>query len=119
MFGLCYAIAFLGVMMNPRVRKRLGAGVASPRQRNWSNLGLVVLGIGCCAAGLLLGRDARALWLTLLLIVGAHFLFFIPVHGRLTGVLGILLVTNALVVARVATTTLRTWPLRPWRPVSR
>jgi hypothetical protein len=95
LFGLCYAVAFLGVMMNPFVRRWMGGGPSSRVQQNWSNLGLGVLAVGCAASFVLLASDNRALWLALLLSVGVHFLFFVPVHGRLVGALGVLVAANA------------------------
>jgi hypothetical protein len=95
LFGLGYAVAFLGVMMNPFVRRRLSAGPSSHAQQTWSNLGLGVLALGCATSFVLFASDNRTLWLALLLTVGVHFLFFIPVHGRLVGVLGALVAGNA------------------------
>jgi hypothetical protein len=95
LFGLCYAVAFLGVMMNPFVRRWMGGGPSSRVQQNWSNVGLGVLAAGCAGSFLLLASNNRALWLALLLSVGVHFLFFVPVHGRLVGVLGLLVAANA------------------------
>jgi len=95
LFGMCYATALLGVMVNPLLRSRLALRPATARQRRFSNSGLVLLTAGAALASVLFAADPRTLWLGLFFIVGAHFLLFVPVHGRIAGILGALLMANA------------------------
>jgi hypothetical protein len=95
LFGVCYAAAFVGVMINPVVRSRVALLPSTPRQRRFSNLGLLILAVGAALASVLFADDPRTLWLGLFAIVGIHFLLFGPVHGRIAGILGALLISNA------------------------
>jgi hypothetical protein len=95
LFGVCYVTAFAGVMINPLLRKRLTVGASTPRQRLFSAAGLLLLAGGAAFIPTLT-VDPRTLWLSLFLIVGTHFLLFIPVHGRIAGILGASLVVNAV-----------------------
>ncbi len=38
----------------------------------------------------------RRIWLEIMIVIGIHFFFFIPVHGKLMGILGGLTIINSL-----------------------
>ena len=44
---------------------------------------------------MLFTADPRTLWLGLFAIIGIHFLLFVPVHGRIAGILDAVLIANA------------------------
>lgn len=46
-------------------------------------------------------RDSRRFWLWMLVAVGAHFLIFTFSHGPLAGLLGVVVILNALIGLRL------------------
>ncbi len=97
LFGLCYSLSIGGVMFNPKVRKRFSVGESTQKQKFMSNLSLSILILGVIAIMNLCKGNIRLIWLLLFAMVGLHFFLFIPVHGKLIGILGLLLIINAIV----------------------
>lgn len=99
LFGLCYVISILGIMFNPIIRKKFSVGESTKKQKTMSNLSLFILTIGVFIIFKTLGTsgDYRLIWILIFGMVGVHFLTFIPVHGKLVGILGIILIINATI----------------------
>ena len=95
LFGVFYGVSLFGVMLNPFARKKFSAGTATARQRLASNLSLAFLALGVVLI-FTLASGLRTVWLSLLMVVGLHFFGFVPVHGKLVGILGLLLCVNAV-----------------------
>lgn len=105
LFGLCYVISIFGIMLNPIVRKKFSAGKGSNKQKMISNLSLLILVIGAFIIfKVFKTNDYRTIWILLFALVGVHFIMFIPVHGKLIGILGLILIVNA-VIAIIYTST--------------
>lgn len=98
LFGLCYIISIFGIMLNPIVRKKFSVGEANKKQKIMSNLSLFILVIGAFVIFKVFNfNDYRTIWVLLFALVGVHFITFIPVHGRLIGALGAILIINAVI----------------------
>lgn len=99
--GAALAIIALAVL---GATKLIFAGLGSPPLYQW-----VVMGVGFAVEIVLVNyvvysipdRDSRRFWLWMLVAVGAHFLIFTFSHGPLAGLLGIVIILNALVGLRL------------------
>jgi hypothetical protein len=105
LFGLCYFISILGIMFNPVVRKKFSVGESNKKQSIMSNISLFILLIGIFLIYKIIGvnGDYRLIWTLLFGLVGVHFLTFIPVHGEIVGILGLVLIINAAMGIIVST----------------
>ncbi|KSU06339.1 putative membrane protein [Lactococcus lactis subsp. lactis] len=95
LFAILYAVGML-FQLNPITRKRLSVGPGTDSQKKWSNISLIVLVVLCSVSGIISDGNIQKVWLFILLSVGIHFFFFIPVHGKLMGLLGIASTLNVL-----------------------
>ncbi|GAA6124122.1 hypothetical protein BPY_22300 [Bifidobacterium psychraerophilum] len=102
-FAIVYVLGMIW-QLSPRTRRRLSVGEGSPRQRLFSNLSMAVLAVLIFlsfavtqhAYGDIASLPAvRTLWLCILISVALHFFMFIPVHGKMMAILGVVLLVNA------------------------
>lgn len=78
-------------------------GIGHPAWWQWAVLGVAVLVEGYLVSLVAQRYDfgTREFWLAMLFVVGVHFLLLTFSHGPVCGLLGVLCMANALVVARV------------------
>ncbi|BDH82370.1 DUF6609 family protein [Lactococcus lactis] len=100
LFGILYALGML-FQLNPITRRKLAVGPGTDSQKKWSNISLIVLVVLCSVSGIISDGNIQKIWLFILLAVGIHFFFFIPVHGKLMGLLGIASTINALLALSI------------------
>ncbi|MBL3529906.1 hypothetical protein JMJ99_00890 [Companilactobacillus zhachilii] len=101
-FGVIYALGMFW-QLNSRTRKRFSVGSGTIRQKKWANRSIVILMALVFLSFLpaqmmhLSGMQAvYVTWVMILIGVGLHFLAFIPVHGKIIGILGLVIVLNGL-----------------------
>lgn len=102
-FGSLYAAGIFW-MVNRRTRQKLSVGPGTKAQSYWANGAIVVMmvlmaGVFLAAwwrGNLTIYAGMRQIWLQALVVIGVHFFFSIPVHGKLMGILGGLTIINAL-----------------------
>lgn len=97
LFGLGYAVCMFGIMFNPILRKKLSVCKATKFQTFMSNFSIAVLVVGVFIIFQCVGINGsfRTIWVLIFGVVGAHFLTFIPVHGKIAGILGLALILNS------------------------
>lgn len=101
--GFALAIIALAVL---GATKLIFAGIGSPPLYQW-----IVMGVGFAVEIVLVNyvvfsipdRESRRFWLWMLVAVGVHFLVFTFSHGPLAGLLGIVVILNALIGLRLTT----------------
>jgi len=101
-FGILYALGMFW-QLNSHTRQHLSIGPGTPKQNRWSNWSVILLFvlIALIFVPFMLMHlpydvtTARWIWLLILLAVGIHFFAFVPVHGKLIGILGALTIINA------------------------
>lgn len=101
-FGIIYALGMFW-QLNSRTRKRFSVGSGTINQKKWANRSIVILMVlvllGFLPAQLMNMSGVQAVyvtWIMILIGVGLHFFAFIPVHGKIIGILGIVIVLNGL-----------------------
>ena len=95
--GFGYFIGYLMIFGMPFLNRKLAYGKNSKFQDKMDNISIIVLFILCTICGLFIGfEDARLVWLSILTVVGLHFLGFYFSQGKLMIVLGTLTVVNGL-----------------------
>lgn len=96
-FGLGYCFGFILILVLPCVNRKLATGRQTTFQNSMDNLAVTFNIIFCSLCGWMIGiSDLRLLWLSVLLVVGLHFLGFYFSQGKWIVVLGVLTVLNAL-----------------------
>lgn len=100
LFGILYALGMF-FQLSPITRRKLSVGPGTDSQKKWSNISLIVLVVLCSVSGIISDGNIQKIWLFILLAVGIHFFFFIPVHGKLMGLLGIASTINALLALSI------------------
>lgn len=102
-FAVVYALGMVW-QLSPRTRRRLSVGEGSSRQKFFSNASIAVLMVliflsfaltQLVYGGIVTLPALRTLWLCILVSVALHFFMFIPVHGNMMAVLGVVLLVNA------------------------
>jgi hypothetical protein len=96
-FFLGFIAGVVGILLNRRLRERVGYGQPAKEQRvaMWFAIGLQA--VLFTILGQLHTLDTRTFWLVALLIVGVHFLPMARLHGPTAAILGGLCMLNAVV----------------------
>ena len=103
-FGILYSVGIFWEL-NSKTRKRLSVGPGTKSQQFWANAAIIIMCIAIVFT-IILARNTypttsinfmRTIWLGVLLSVGLHFFMFIPVHGKMMGIFGILTIINVLI----------------------
>lgn len=97
LFGIIYSVGMFW-QLNKRTRAKYSVGPGTKKQKMWSNLSIIILMI-LILVSLLLVRSLHVnsnqtiyyIWVLILISVGLHFFSFIPVHGKIIGILGFIL----------------------------
>jgi hypothetical protein len=95
-FIIAYILGMIW-QLNPKTRKKLAVGSGTLEQKKWSNFSMILLAILVFLVFYFFSYDYRTCWLLIILVVGVHFLTFIPVHGKLMFFLSISLIINAFI----------------------
>jgi len=96
-FIIGYVVSMVGIMFNKKVRNRFAIGESTALQDKASKLSLIFISVIVPIIGMSLSstENYRLIWMLILLAVGIHFIPFSLVHGKLTLVLGILIIVNS------------------------
>ncbi|MTH53723.1 hypothetical protein GKZ89_09935 [Bacillus mangrovi] len=96
-FGFGYAVGFLLIYVLPFLNRKLAYGKNTKFQDKMDNITLTVTVILCTICGMFIGfENVRLVWLSILIVVGAHFFGFYFSQGKLMILLGTLTVVNGL-----------------------
>lgn len=88
--------AGFGILMNPWMRNHFSDGIQNSRQR-WAIRGAIAFeAIGILVVCQVVAIDLQTRWLWLFVIVGLHFMPLQLSHSRWVGLLGVLLMANAI-----------------------
>lgn len=102
-FGILYSVGMFW-QLNSRTRKRFSVSPGTKRQSHWANFSIVLLMglifLAFLPAKLLqlnLIQTTYLTWIMILIAVGLHFFAFIPVHGKIIGILGLVTILNGVI----------------------
>ncbi|PHA21718.1 hypothetical protein COI69_08710 [Bacillus cereus] len=95
-FAIVYILGMIW-QLNPKTRQKLAVGPGTLEQKKWSNFSIILLATLSLLVFHFFSDDFRICWLLILLVVGIHFLTFIPVHGKLMLFLSICLIVNTFI----------------------
>lgn len=97
LFGIMYSLGMFW-QLNKRTISKYSVGPGTKTQKMWSNLSIIILLVLIVISvffvrseNLGIGQTTYNIWVLILISVGIHFLSFIPVHGKIIGILGIVL----------------------------
>lgn len=102
-FVILYSLGMFW-QLNKHTRQKLSVGPGTKAQSHWANgaiiimmaLMLLVFLPSWLQGGVVTYAMMRRIWLEIMIVIGIHFFFFIPVHGKLMGILGGLTIINSL-----------------------
>lgn len=90
-------LGYFLIFILPFLNRKLAYGKNSKFQDKMDNINIIVTIILCTLCGLFIGfENSRLVWLSILIVVGLHFLGFYFSQGKWMIVLGILTITNGL-----------------------
>ena len=88
---------YLLIYMLPFLNQKLAYGKNSKFQDKMDNINILVTVILCTLCGMYIGfENPRLVWLSILIVVGIHFLGFYFSQGKWMIVLGVLTIINGL-----------------------
>lgn len=95
--GFGYFLGYVLIYILPFLNRKLSYGNNSKFQDKMNNITMIVFVILCTFCGFFIGtNNLRLLWLSILVVVGIHFLGFYFSQGKLLIVLGVLTTVNGL-----------------------